>query len=235
VPKENFGAPRRENVMSILFVLLTFLIVIGVNYFYFQVPQGQPLETTVAVRPKAPVMAKEAGFAIPQGYAFHPGHTWVLREKGDDARIGLDRFAADLAGKIDRIEVADLSRWIRQGQPLVTVHSGETSFDLLSPVEGVIMAVNDDVVKNPSLATADPYKDGWIAMLRSPDLKTNTRNLLQGPMVAPWMHYSMSRLKEACASINPALAQDGGSLLSDVLPRLEPKLRLKLIKEFFLN
>ncbi len=220
--------------MSILFVLLTFLIVIAVNYVYFNPQEALP-ETKAAVRPKVPVMANEAGFSIPQGYSFHPGHTWVMREGGDNARIGLDKFAADLVGKIDRIEVADLSRWIRQGQPLVTVHSGETSFDLLSPVEGVIMAVNDDVVRNPSLATADPYKDGWIAILRSPDLKTNTRNLLQGPMVAPWMHYSVSRLKEACASMNPALAQDGGSLLSDVLPRIESKLRMKLIKEFFLN
>jgi hypothetical protein len=53
-------------------------------------------------------------------------------------------------------------------------------------------------------------------------------------MVAPWMHYSVSRLKDACASINPALAQDGGEL-TEVLPRIEPNLRLKLIKEFFLN
>jgi len=221
--------------MSILFVLLTFLIIIGVNYFYFNVPQQVPAGAKVSVRPKAPVMAKEAGFAIPQGYSFHPGHTWVVRETGDDARIGLDKFAADLVGTIDRIEVADPSRWIRQGQRLVTIHSGGASFELLSPVEGVVMAVNDDLVKNPSLATSDPYKDGWIAVLRSPDLKTNQRNLLQGPMVGPWMHYSVSRLNEAFAGMNPAMAQDGGQPLKEVLPQLEPKLRQKLIKEFFLN
>lgn len=181
------------------------------------------------------MMAREAGFAIPQGYSFHPGHSWVVRESGDNARIGLDKFAADLVGNIDRIEVAEPSRWVRQGQRLVTIHCGDFAFDLLSPVEGVVMAVNDDLVKNPSLATSDPYKDGWIAVLRSPDLRTNQRNLLQGPMVAPWMHYSVSRLNEACATMTPALAQDGGSPATDVLPRLEPKLRQKLIKEFFLN
>ncbi|MGB9233435.1 MAG: glycine cleavage system protein H [Terriglobales bacterium] len=221
--------------MSILFVLLTFLIVISVNYFYFHVPQGVPLETKVSVRPKAPIMAKEAGFSIPQGYSFHPGHTWVVRETADDARIGLDKFAADLVGTIDHIEVADPSRWIRQGQRLMTIHSDGASFDLLAPVEGVVMAVNEQVVKNPALALSDPYKDGWIAMLRSPDLRTNQRNLLQGPMVAPWMHYSVSRLKEACVGTNPALAQDGGLPVSEVMQQIEPKLRHKLIKEFFLN
>jgi glycine cleavage system H protein len=221
--------------MSILFVLLTFLIVITANYLYFHVPQGVPLEAPVVVHPRAPIMTKEAGFSIPQGYSFHPGHTWVMRETKDDARIGLDKFAADLIGSIDRIDVADPSRWIRQGQRLVTIHANGMSFDLLSPVEGVVMTVNENVVKNPALATTDPYKDGWIAMLRSPDLKTNQRNLLQGPMVAPWMHYSVSRLNEALTSMNPALAQDGGMPLTEVLPQLEPKLRRKLMEEFFLN
>jgi len=221
--------------MSILFVLLTFLIIITANYFYFHMPAQAPLETTVTLRPRAPVMAKEAGLAIPQGYSFHPGHTWVLEETRDDARIGLDKFAADLVGTIDRIEVADRSRWIRQGQRLATIHSCGTSFDLLSPVEGVVMAVNDDAVKNPALAATDPYKDGWIAVLKSPDLRTSRKNLLQGSMVAPWMHYSVSRLKEVIASANPTLAQDGGTPLSAILPHLEPALRQKLIKEFFLN
>ena len=127
------------------------------------------------------------------------------------------------------------SRWVRQGQRLATIHSGGESFDLLSPIEGVVMAVNGDAVKNPALATGDPYKDGWLALLKSPDLPTNQKNLLQGPMVAPWMHYSISRLNAALASANPAFAQDGGMPVSEVLPRIEPAVRLKLIKEFFLN
>jgi glycine cleavage system H lipoate-binding protein len=220
--------------MSILFVLLTFLIVISVNY-YLHLPQPATVETKVSVRPRVPIMAKEAGFSIPQDYAFHPGHTWVCREATDTARIGLDTFVAELAGKIDRIEVADVSRWVRQGQRLATIHSDGISFDLLSPVEGVVMTVNQDVVKDPTLAARDPYKDGWVVMLKSPDLATNQKNLLQGPMVAPWMHYNVTRLNTALAQMNPALAQDGGAPAEQVLRDLEPSLRKKLIKEFFLN
>jgi len=221
--------------MSILFVLLTFLVVISINYFYFRLPQAPQVENAVVVRPRVPVMAKQAGFSIPQDYAFHPGHTWVLHESGDNARIGLDQFGADLVGKIDRIEVSEPSRWVRQGQRLATIHAGGASFDLLSPVEGVVMSVNDDVVKNPALAASDPYKEGWFAILKSPDLSTNEKNLLKGPMVAPWMHYSVSRLNSALASANPAFAQDGGMPVNELLPQIEPGIRQKLIKEFFLN
>jgi hypothetical protein len=118
---------------------------------------------------------------------------------------------------------------------LATVHAGGTSFELLSPVEGVVMAVNDDVVKNPALAATDPYKDGWLAVLKSPDLMTNEKNLLKGPMVAPWMHYSVSRLNAALSAANPKFAQDGGAPASEVLSQIETSARQKLIKEFFLN
>lgn len=221
--------------MSILFVLLTFLIVISVNYLYFRVPLAPPAETRVVVPPRVPVMAREGNFSIPKDYSFHPGHAWVLREAADNARIGLDKFAADLVGTIDRIDVCAPSRWVRQGQRLATIHAGEISIDLVSPVEGVVMAINDDVVKNPALATSDPYKDGWLAVLKSPDLPTNEKNLLHGAMVAPWMQYGVTRLKEVLTSANPALAQDGGLPLNEILPRVEPALRQKLIKEFFLN
>jgi glycine cleavage system H lipoate-binding protein len=224
-----------ENTMSILFVLLTFIVVIAVNYFYFRVPDEVPVETKITVRPKVPVFAKDAGFSIPEGYSFHPGHTWVVREAGENARVGLDKFAAELVGKLDRIEVASPSRWVRQGQRLATLHSDGVAFDIVSPVEGVIMEINKDIVADPALAGRDPYKDGWIAVLKSPDLTTNQKNLLRGPMVAPWMHYNVSRLNAALAKMNPAFAQDGGVPIKQAMENVEPALREKLAKEFFLN
>lgn len=223
--------------MSILFVLMTFIIVITANYIWFRTPRGELTAPAPqpSVRPLSPVMTKEYGFSIPQGYCFHPGHTWVVQEGHDDARVGLDSFAADLVGKIDKIEVIGPQRWVRQGQRLMTLHVDGVAFDLLSPVEGVVTAVNKDVVQDPMVAARDPYKDGWIAMLKTPDFPTNQKNLLQASMVAPWMHYNVTRLNAAVAKLNPALAQDGGVPLSGVLQRVEPDLRRKLIADFFLS
>ncbi|MGA7909461.1 MAG: glycine cleavage system protein H [Candidatus Sulfotelmatobacter sp.] len=221
--------------MSILFVLLTYILIIAVNY-YIRAPQEAPAESTQMIpRPKAPVMAKEYGFSIPKDYNFHPGHTWVMREGRESVRVGLDSFASDLVGKIDRIDVVSPSRWVRQGQRLMTISAGGASFDLLSPVEGVVMAVNDDVVKEPALAATDPYKNGWVAVLKSWDFPANQKNLLQGSMVAPWMHYNVTRLNKSLEKMNPALAQDGGVPIKGLLLRVDPELRRQLIKEFFLN
>lgn len=219
--------------MSILFVLLMFLLIISVRYFIE--PKVQPgLEPEIMAKPQAPRVKREYGFEIPQDYCFHLGHTWVMKEGADDARIGVDKFVANLMGKIDHIDVCGANRWVRQGQKIITLTSGGTSVDLLSPVEGVVTAVNDDVLRDPSLVTNDPYENGWIAMVKSPDLKVNQRNLIQGSMVAPWMQNNAARLS-AMLSPSPALAQDGGTPISGLLPQLTPELRQKVVKEFFLS
>ena len=135
--------------MSILFVLLMFLLVMSISYFR---GRGEvAAQPEVWAGPPAPRLQREYSFSIPDGYSFHPGHTWVLKEGGENARVGVDTFAANLIGKIDRVEVVGLSRWVRQGQKLVTLISGQERFELVSPVEGVVMAVNKDVVTDPGL------------------------------------------------------------------------------------
>lgn len=218
--------------MSILFVLLMFLLIISISYFRRPQPQPKP---EVWAGPQPPRMQREYGFSIPEGYSFHPGHTWVSKESPENARVGLDSFAGNLIGKIDRIEVIGPNRWVRQGQKLLTVVAGGTAMELLSPVEGVITAVNDDVIHDPSLMMRDPYKDGWIATIKSPDLAINQKNLVQGTMVAPWMQNNVTRLNAMLGQLSPALAQDGGLPVSGALTRLTPEQRQQVIKEFFLS
>ena len=218
--------------MSILFVLLMFLLVMSISYFRTRSEVLARPEATAATQ--APRMQREYGFSIPQDYSFHPGHTWVHREGGEAARVGVDSFAANLLGKVDRVDVAGLNRWVRQGQKLMTIECGGQKFELVSPVEGVITAVNQDVVQDPSVIGRDPYQGGWIAMVKSPDLEINKKNLVQAGMVAPWLQNSVTRLNGMVTQLAPTMAADGGLPLSGLLARATPELREKLAKEFFL-
>ena len=217
--------------MSILFVLLMFLVVMSISYFRTR--------NEVPVKPKVevphPRMEREYGFQVPQGYCFHPGHTWALKEGPETARVGIDNFAANLLGHIDHLEVIGENRWVRQGQKLMTVTSGGATVDLLSPVEGVVTALNSDALQEPGLVTNDPYAKGWIAIVKSPELSINQRNLVQGSMVAPWLQNSVTRLNGMVDQLAPTMAADGGVPVSGLLSRVEPELRQKLAKEFFLS
>jgi glycine cleavage system H lipoate-binding protein len=220
--------------MSILFVLLMFLLIMSVSYFLQ--PRGTAGQQPAVAPPlRAPRLKQEFGFEVPEGYWFHPGHMWANRESPDLARVGIDKFATNLVGKIDRVEICGTNRWVRQGQKLVTLTTNGTTLELLSPVEGVVMALNNDALGNPKLVTDDPYNSGWIALVKAPDLSTNRRNLVQEGMVVPWMQNSVSRLNTVLSELQPSLAQDGGMPVSGLLPSLAPELQQKVAKEFFLS
>jgi glycine cleavage system H lipoate-binding protein len=221
--------------MSILFVLLTFLLILTV--MYFRRPQDAENDLQVApvksVRP--PAMLKKAGFEVPEGYCFHPGHTWVIDEGRQNGRVGIDAFAGNLFGRIDSIEPAELNRWVRQGQKLCTVTREGQSVDLLAPVEGVMTSVDHEVLKNPNLVIDDPYKNGWLCVIKAPEMATNIKNLLQGPIVVPWMQNSLARIGAMIQQLTPALAQDGGLPVKGLLFQVDPSARTQLVKEFFLT
>lgn len=221
--------------MSILFVLLTFLLILTVMYFRRPQENANALQVAPAKKIAPPLMLKQAGFEVPQDYCFHPGHTWVVDEGRQNARVGIDAFAGNLFGQIDAIEPAELNRWVRQGQALCTItHDGRT-VDLLSPVEGVLVSVNHEVVKNPNLIVDDPYRNGWLCVVKAPEMATNVKNLLHGPIVVAWMQNCLARLGAMVQQLSPALAQDGGLPVKGLLFQIDPSVQAQLTKEFFLT
>lgn len=221
--------------MSILFVLLTFLLILTVMYFRRPQQASDALPVAPSKRLAAPIMVPQTGFEVPQGYCFHPGHTWASDEGRQDARVGIDAFAGHLFGKIDAIELTDLNRWVRQGQKLCRVKREGQSVDLLSPVEGVLVSVNHEVLKNPNLVVEDPYKSGWLCVIKAPELAMNAKNLLQGNVIAAWMQNSIARFGAKLQELTPALAQDGGLPIKGLLFQMDASARQQLVKEFFLT
>jgi hypothetical protein len=88
--------------MAILLVLLTFLLILAISHFRRRgkQPSAAAQLEIASLRP-----LPEPVPAIPQGYCFHPCHTWVGNEGGENARVGLDRFVGILFGEVDRVEV----------------------------------------------------------------------------------------------------------------------------------
>lgn len=221
--------------MSILFVLLTFLLILTVMYFRRPEAAANTLQTAPVKKLAPPLMVKAGSFEAPEEYCFHPGHTWVVDEGRQNARVGIDAFAGNLIGKIDSIEVADLNRWVRQGQPICTITRDGRSVEMLCPVEGVLTSVNHEVLKNPNLIVDDPYRNGWLCEIKAPEMSTNVKNLLRGAIVPAWMQNSLARVAGMVQQMNPALAQDGGLPVKGLLFQVDANAQQQLAKEFFLT
>jgi glycine cleavage system H lipoate-binding protein len=222
--------------MSILFTLVTFLLFITISYLrYSKAEAAKRPQIAFAAGAQPPEMIRELGFEIPKGYAFQPGHTWAAAESDQQARVGVDSFAATLLGKVEAVETGEVSRWIRQGQKVMTLKRDGLAVDLVSPVEGVVIGVNPKVLKDPGLIAKDPYGEGWVMRIHSPNLPTNQRNLIRGSMVRPWMAHTLTRFKELASPLVGAVAQDGGMPVSGLLAQVDEGLRQAMIREFFLT
>jgi hypothetical protein len=91
------------------------------------------------------------------------------------------------------------------------------------------------VLKDPNLVVEDPYKSGWLCVIKAPELAINAKNLLQGKIVAGWMQNSVARLGAKLQQLTPALAQDGGLPVKGLFFQVDARVREQLAKEFFLT
>jgi len=107
--------------------------------------------------------------------------------------------------------------------------------DMVSPIEGSVADINDAVANDPVLIGKDPYGEGWLVTVQSPDAKTNFRNLLGGALARWWTEESSVRLQRLMPSAIGALAQDGGVALDDVASTLPDEQWVKVTREFFLT
>ena len=102
-------------------------------------------------------------------------------------RVGLDDFAARLVGKADGLVLPKRGQWIRQGQKFATLMREGRKAELVSPIEGEITDINEAALRDALLPGRDPYGEGWLMTVMSPDMKTNFRNLLNGTLARQWM------------------------------------------------
>ena len=228
--------------MTVMLVLFTFVTFLLIDHFHSR--KNVVVQPTLQVA-KKPAVATAApsvvsGFKVPENLRYHPGHTWALNESPTLVRVGMDDFATKLAGKVDNITLPKRGQWIRQGQKLCTLHRDGISVDMVSPIEGSVSDINEAITTNPELARKDPYGEGWIVTVQSPDAKTNFRNLLGGALARWWTEESAGRLQRQMpmfASMMPAgaLAQDGGVAVDDVSSQIPDKDWAAVTKEFFLS
>jgi len=220
--------------MIILLVIFTFAAAILLDHLLLR-RTLVVLGDTAPAKPARPrlVPALVGGFTLPDNLAYHPGHTWAAAEGPTRVRIGIDDLAAKLAGNVERIEIPERGRWIRQGQKIIAMHRDGREIDLVSPMEGEIVDINEFALRNPSEARNDPYGNGWLLTVNAPDAKTNFRNLLGGRLARRWMDDAAARLR-ALVPATLATAQEGGVAVGDLGAQIPDAEWEKIASELFL-
>jgi glycine cleavage system H protein len=217
--------------MTVLLVLATFLVFAVVDWALnrHKLPVVKPASPSVT----GPNFVD--GFLVPEGLRYHPGHTWLVRERPHLARVGVDEFGAKLAGHLEKLDLPKPSQWIRQGQTAWNLFRKGEKAAMTSPIEGEVVEVNQELLRDPSLLNSDPYGKGWLMTVNVPDEESTWRNLLPTRLVKDWMRDSVARLYAEQPLLAGAVAADGGRPVDDLLEAIPTANWAKITAEFFLS
>ncbi|HXS96037.1 MAG TPA: glycine cleavage system protein H [Candidatus Limnocylindrales bacterium] len=222
--------------MTVILVLVTFLTFIVLDY---AINRRKAVHTVPLKVPQAAEAGLNddyaAGFLTPVNVSYHPGHSWVVRERKNVVRVGADEFAAALLGKVEHIELPKPGTWVRQGQTVLSFFRDGKKTGMVSPTEGEITEINEDVLQNPALLRDDPYGKGWLISMHVPDEESTTRNLLPKSLVLDWMRDAVERLYALQPAFAGAVAADGGRPAQDLLSGLPDADWAEITSEFFLT
>ena len=106
--------------------------------------------------------------AIPDDLLYSEDHEWI-READGLVRIGITDFAQDALGDVVFVTTPEVGASVVAGEPMGELESTKSVADVVSPISGAVEAINERLDGEPELVNADPYGDGWIALVRPID------------------------------------------------------------------
>ena len=110
-------------------------------------------------------MAGSERGAIPEDLLYSEDHEWV-READGLVRIGITDFAQDALGDVVFVTTPEVGASVVAGEPMGELVSTKSVADVVAPVSGSVEAINERLDGEPELVNADPYGEGWIALVR---------------------------------------------------------------------
>lgn len=107
---------------------------------------------------------------FPEDLLYSREHIWV-RIDGDMATLGITDYAQERLGEILSIEFPEIDTYIERDETFGSVESTKAVIDLVSPVSGTIVSVNEDINDDIGIINSDPHDIGWLVVIEMDDLE----------------------------------------------------------------
>jgi len=109
-----------------------------------------------------------AAESYPDDLKYHPEHDWA-RIEGDEATLGITWFAQDALGELVHYEPPAVGAAVAKDESYGEVESVKAVSELVSPLSGEVLEVNEKAVDEPETVNEDPYGEGWLIRIRMSD------------------------------------------------------------------
>ncbi|UCE38490.1 MAG: hypothetical protein JSW00_04470 [Thermoplasmata archaeon] len=125
-------------------------------------------------------------------YTKEGAHIW-LKPEGDLIKIGMDAFAAEMAGSLNFLNVSK-SR-VKSGEVIGSFESAKFVSRFYSPISGEIISINDQVLNNPRKINDDPY-NSWIVAMKPDNNEDGSEYIIEGKdEIFNWISEEIKRME----------------------------------------
>jgi glycine cleavage system H protein len=123
-----------------------------------------------------------SSYHIPEENYYTKDHEWAQVDE-NNVTVGITDYAQDSLGEIVYVELPEVGQKVTQNEGFGVVESVKSVSDLIAPVSGTVVEVNESIVDNPGMLNDDPMNNGWLiciemdtekelaALMRAPDYK----------------------------------------------------------------
>jgi glycine cleavage system H protein len=206
--------------MTVILVITMVITVLLVEWYL--VTRRKRITQRARVRGAIPLAEGACADRPPTDLLHHPGHTWVRVHDDNLVSVGATDFAMHFAGQLAAAKLPKEGARLQQGDPAWTLISTRgRQLPQQMPIEGKVLAVNDELIRHPELGQRAPYDKGWILRVRPRDLKNNIRNLFSGTAAAIWNDAARASITRRLSPALGALAHDGGEWFEGFGDRLD--------------
>jgi len=104
---------------------------------------------------------------IPTDLRYAETHEWVRANDDGTVTVGITDHAQHLLGDLVFVEIPEVGRVVNAAESCAVVESVKAASDVYSPLDGVIVDVNEALADSPELINQDPYGEGWIYRIKT--------------------------------------------------------------------
>ncbi len=105
---------------------------------------------------------------IPEDLLYTKSHEWAKRD-GQKIQVGITQHAQEELRDVVFVELPEIGKTVKAGEPVAVVESVKAAFDIYAPVSGTVSAVNEGLTTTPQLINDDCYTTGWMYTLEFSD------------------------------------------------------------------
>jgi glycine cleavage system H protein len=106
--------------------------------------------------------------SYPDGLLYHAEHDWA-RVEGEEAVFGITWYAQDALGEVVFFDAPEVGQSVNKDESYAEIESVKAVSDVVSPMSGEIVAVNEQLTDRPEVVNEDPYGEGWLIKVRLSD------------------------------------------------------------------